>query len=135
MSCSSALYAGNTAVQTATAGTLTTISFGEPIRRFGRNCDISGGNVVIRENGYYSIDTNFTITSTAAGEITVQLYKDGVAIPSGLSTFSGAADITYSVSVPCIVRNKCCCESTITATITAAGAAIISNAAIEVEKI
>lgn len=134
MSCSAALYACNTNTQTIPATTATTINFGNPVRRYGQVVDLSGGNVSVTSAGYFDVETNFTLTA-AAGAVTIAIYNDGVAVPGATATITAVADTVYAVSIPCIIRNKCCCETEITATITSVGAAVISNAAIEVTKI
>ena len=134
MSCSAALYACNTSTQTSDAGVSTTLSFGTPVRRYGQLINISSGNVSLQSTGYFDVDTNFTL-SAGAGLVTIQLYKDGVAIPGASAQITAAAGPKYSVSIPCLVRNKCCCESVITAVITSVGAGTVTNAAIEVKKI
>lgn len=119
------LYAANTNAQTGT------VNFGSIIRRYGQNISLSGGNPVLRGAGYYRIDTNFTIVGTAAGVATVTLYKDGLPITGATVTLTVAADEQYAVSIPAIVREVCCNESTITAVLTNA---TVNNASIVVEK-
>ena len=132
--CSCVLYAGNSNTQTIPAASLTTINFGSPVRRYGQSVNLSGGNVNVTSVGYYSIETNFTL-SAAAGDVTVQIYADGVAVPNASATITAVADTIYSISIPCVIRNKCGCEQTITAAITSEGAASVTNAAIEVQKL
>lgn len=132
MSCKSALYAANTLPQALIIGG--TVNFGAPVRRFGCNINLSGGNAVLNGAGYYDIDADLTFTAGAAGIVTVTLYKDGAPISGATASVTVAADSTYQVSVPAIVRLTCCCESTITAEITGV-ATTVTNAAIAVEKI
>ena len=132
MSCKSALYAANLNNQTLSSGD--TISFGSIVRRFGCNTNLSGGNVVVNGTGYYDIDTNFDFAPTAAGTVTIELYKNGTKIPGAEATWSVAADVNYHISIPAIIREACWCESVITAIITGADS-VVTNAAITVEKI
>lgn len=132
MSCKSTLYAVNSNSQVLALSD--TINFGSIVRRFGCNCDLSGGNVIINGVGYYDIDTNFTYTAGAAGDVEIALYKDGTLIPGATVTKTVAANSTYSFSIPTIVRHTCCCESTITAILTGV-TGTFTNAAILVEKI
>lgn len=132
MSCKSALYAANTSAQSLTAGN--TINFGNAVRRFGCNCNVAGGNATITGSGYYDIDADITFTAGGVGTAVITLYKDGAAISGATASVTTAADTTYAVSVPAIVRQICCCESTITAVITGVAATVL-NAAIAVEKI
>lgn len=131
MSCKSALYAANTNTQTLAVGD--TLSFGTPVRRFGCNTNISGGNVTLNGAGYYSINTNINFTA-AAGTATITLYKDGAAIPGATVNRTTVANTEFQVNIPAIVRLTCCCESTITAVVTGV-ATVIENAAITVEKL
>lgn len=133
MGCKSILYGANTALQTVPLNG--TISFGSPIRRFGSNTYLSGGNAVISGPGYYDIDTNFRLVATAATASTITLYKDGIAIPGATATVNPAAigDVV-SVSIPAVVKNLCGCEQTITAVLTGS-AANLSDAAIVVRKL
>lgn len=131
MSCKSAIYAVNTAAQTVAVGEV--INFGTISRRFGSNLSISGGNVTLSGQGYYNIDVNVGFTGVA-GDTTITLYKDGVAIPGAEVTITTEAAGEYAVTIPAIVRQFCCVESVITAVVTGAAAAV-NNAAIRVEKI
>lgn len=126
----SLIYSANTVSQVLTSGSV--INFGSPVRRFGCNLAMSGGNVVVKGEGYYSIDTNISFTATA-GTATIQVYKDGVAIPGATATVTTAATTSYQVSIPSVIRQSCCVESTITVTITGV-TPTVSNAAIEVVK-
>lgn len=131
MSCKSALYGANTSAQTLAVGS--TINFGTISRRYGSNIGLSGGNVTVMGSGYYDLDTNFTFLA-AAGTATITLYKDGVAIPGATASITTAANGTYNMSIPAIIRQVCCEESTITAVITGV-AVTMNNAAIAIEKI
>ena len=53
MGCSSAIYAANSNSQAIAANTATVINFGQVVRAFGPNTNISGGNVTINNAGYY----------------------------------------------------------------------------------
>ena len=133
MSCKAALYAANTAAQTVTEAE-TPVNFGTIVRRYGRVINLSGGDVTVCEAGYYDVDANFTFTATAAGDVIIALYKDGVRIPGAIVTETVAAAGSYSMSISAIIRNTCNCESTITARIIGV-AGVINNAAIAVERI
>lgn len=112
----SALYATNTADQTIPVNGV--ISFGEPIRRFGNNCHISGGNVVLMGCGYYHFNVGISMQGTAAGTAVITLYKDGIPIPGATAEYSTVSGGVYSTDLSCIVRNTRCCDATVTAVIT-----------------
>lgn len=137
MSCSSALYACNQSVQPIAASTPTQVNFGSAVRCFGHNCVLYGGNVSTHQSGYYHVNANLTVSNagTAVSAVSVQLFKDGIAIPGAEATVSVAASGYETVPVPCIIRNTCCCESVITAIINSTEATSVTNAAIEVMKI
>ena len=132
MSCKSALYMANTQTQVLAVDSV--ISFGTIIRRFGQNINGSATNVEITGQGYYDVDANFSILGTGTGTATITLYKDGVAIPGASALITTADTVRNQVSIPCIIREKCCCASTITAVLSGTGTTI-TNAAIVVEKV
>lgn len=126
------LYAGNsTPTTTVAAGTV--IPFSTIVRRYGCNCNISGGNVTLNGIGYYNGIVNITYTGSAAGTVTVTVYKDGVAIPYANASATTAAAVINSISVPFVSKINCCCESTITVVVS--GAVVdVTNASIAIEK-
>lgn len=127
----SILYAANLNNQDfVAAGTI--INFGNIIRRYGCNLNLSGGNVTIDGAGYYDTDINVTFTA-AAGTVSIQIYKDGVAVPGAEATLTTAATTNYSLTIPAMIRENCCCESIITVVISGA-VGTVSNATIKVEK-
>ncbi|MCQ2463968.1 MAG: hypothetical protein MJ095_00135 [Oscillospiraceae bacterium] len=134
MSCSSVLYAANRSTQVIPEGVPTVVDFGQIVRRFGCQINMSGGNVSILSGGYYDMDANFTFTATA-GEVRIQLFQNGAPIPGAYAAVTAAADTMYAVSIPDIVKNTCCSEETITAVVTSDSEVTISNAAIKIEKI
>lgn len=128
----SVLYAANTTAQT-TVATGTTIDFGRIIRRYGSNINVSGGNVITMGVGYYDFDANVTFIASGAGTATIQLYKDGIAIPGASASFTTESATRYAVSIPFITKDRCCCESTITASISGVAGSVI-NASVTVTK-
>lgn len=135
MSCNSAIYSVNTNSQALTAATPATVNFGTVVRRFGPSVDMNGGDIVISASGFYEVDVNLGLT-VGDGNVTVQLSKDGTAIPGAVAVVtSAAADTACAISIPFIIRNKCCCDSTLSCVVTSATAGTITNAAIEVKKI
>lgn len=124
------IYAVNTGTQTVASGGA--ISFPQIVRSCGNNVRLSGGNVTVQGSGLYGIDTNFTFTA-AAGTASIALYKDGIPIPGAAAAVTAAANTIYSISIPAVIRQSCCVESTITAVAT--GTALsVTNAAIKVAK-
>lgn len=124
------IFANNSTSQTLANGDV--VSFGVPVRRYGSNLYMVGGNVVARGDGYYNADANISFTATA-GTATIQAFKDGVAIPGAVATITTAASTSYQVSIPFVIRQRCCVESTITVKISGV-TPTVSNASIVVEK-
>ena len=127
----SIIYAANTTSQTILVNG--TIDFGSIVRKYGNNLGISGGNIVANGVGYYSINSNFTLTAGADGTATITLYKDGSVIPGATQSVSTTNGDVYNFEIPTVIRNKCCCDSSISAILSGV-AGIITNATIVVEK-
>lgn len=125
------LFATNTATQALTDGQA--VNFGQPVRRYGKNIQLSGGNVVVNGEGYYPMIAALSFEAGAAATYTVQLYENGVAIPGARELIEAASGVIVSATVPGVVRIKCCEEKVITATISG-GAATVENADIIVTK-
>lgn len=51
----------------------------------------SNNTIKINKAGYYDVTGNFVITATAAGDISVRLFANGVAIPEAIATETAAA--------------------------------------------
>lgn len=128
----SLLYGVNTNEQIIVIGDR--VNFGNVVRRYGCNINMTGGEVNITGEGYYAVDASITFVGAGAGDVTVTLLKDGSVIPgAGASvTLTGAGTYTL-VLPPSVIRQKCCGESTITAVVTGL-AGTISNATIRVVK-
>lgn len=80
-----------------------------------RKCTNIGTDMTITGAGYYKvfIDTNLTIGGTA-GNVTVTLYQNGVAVTGATATQSVAANGTAALSFSAIIRNNCCSTTTLT---------------------
>ena len=129
--CKSALYAANTVEQAVAEGAL--VNFGSIVRRFGQNLNLSGGQVVANGSGYYDVIVNMTFTADTAGEVNATLYKDGMPVTGATISVPGSTGIEYAVTIPALIRNKCCCETVFS--VKADADITITNAAIVVKKI
>lgn len=128
----SLLYGVNNAPQVVVVGDR--VNFGAPVRRYGKNITMSGGEVYVSGDGYYAIDASVTFVAGAAGIATVTLLKDGAVIPGASASLTVADATTYTINIPrSAIRQKCCGESTITAVISGV-IGTISEATILVEK-
>lgn len=137
MSCKSALYA---AMQTPTAVAVGgVIPLGGLIRRYGCDIALNGNAVNIyggRENaGYYDVDASITATITAAGAVTVTLYKDGVAVPGATATATGAASGTVNLDLTALVRQPCCADGAALTLVLTGVEATVDNVALRIQRI
>ena len=132
----SAIYVvNNTAQNVAVNGQ---ISLGNVIRRFGCNCQLVNNAIRVSGSGYYDIDASFTVAPTAAGNVTITMYKDGVEVPGAAATETAtAANDIINLSISCLVREFCpCCDESSALTFVLSGtAASITNVAIVGEKL
>lgn len=134
MSCKAAIYTANTGAQTVPVGG--TISLGSIIRRFGCGVNLNGNGIVIDREGYYDVDASITATATAAGNITVTLLRDGVAVPGATATATAAAAGVVALPITALVRQACCNSGGATLTLVLTGAAAtVNNVALKVIKL
>lgn len=143
MSCKSAIYTANTTPATLTLTTAqptATLSLGTVIRRFGCNVQLSGNGILVEGAGYYDVDASITATPAAAGNYTVTLYQDGVAVPGATQTVTAAAAASIAFNIPALVRLQCCNSSATLTLVLSTTAALpatvtVNNVAVVVEKI
>lgn len=79
-----------------------------------RECSDIGTSLVLHKKGYYIVDVDVQMTSTAGGNATVTLYQDNVAVTNATATQTIAATGQSHIHFTCIVRNNCCSTSTLT---------------------
>lgn len=143
MSCKSAIYTASTSPTTITMTTAqpsATLPLGTIIRHFGCNVQLSGNGILLDGQGYYDVDASATVTPVTAGDYTLTLYRDGVAVPGATQTITAAAAAAISFNIPALVRLQCCGSSatlTLALTTTAALPAevTVNNVGVVVEKI
>lgn len=109
----SSLYAYNLASQTVTAG--------GPILFTNSNvtgCSIkqaTTSNSEIINPGLYDVSVSASVATTGtAGNISIQLFQNGVAVPGAISTANSTAatDVeAVSFSVPIVINPNCCAVS------------------------
>ena len=85
----SALYVANTSAQDVTVDGI--ITPGTIVRRFGPNITLSGNAIQVAGAGYYEFNASITAVPTAAGEVIVTIYKDGVPLQGATATGTAAA--------------------------------------------
>lgn len=112
------------------------ISLGSVLRRFGCNCRLSGNAIEVEGEGYYKVDATVTAVPTAAGNVTVALYEDGVQIPGATATESvTATDSPVTLPIVTTIRKGCCCDGASQITLVLEqGASEVTNVSLRVDK-
>lgn len=87
------------------------IPLGSVQRRYGCNLRLSGNAIEINGAGYYTVDCDVSVSPTAAGPVTVALYKNGVQIPGAIAYDTGTANNPITLSMNTTIRQGCCCDS------------------------
>lgn len=129
----SAIYTVNTAAPTVAVNG--TIPLGNTVRRYGACIRQDGNAISICGKGYYLVTASVTASPTAAGDVTVTLLKDGVAVPGATGTATVAAAGTADITITCIVRNICDCGSSLLSLALTGTASVVDNVAVTVEKL
>lgn len=130
----SALFVANTGAQTVAVGG--TINLGAIIRRFGSCLSLNGNGVTISDVGYYDVSASVTAAPTAAGTVTVTLYRDGVAVPGATaSATAAAAGNPVNLSIAALVRQCCNCSGTTLTLVLTGAAASVTNVALVAQKV
>lgn len=111
------------------------ISLGSVLRRFGCNCKLSGNAIELNGEGYYTIDATVTATPTAAGNVTVALFNNGVQIPGTLVTNS-VTTVGNSTTIPIVttIRQGCCDTAANISCQLLAGPGVVNNISLRVIK-
>lgn len=83
---------------------LTTIA-----RRRSRVIQSNGDTIVLNSPGYYKVNATITFTGAAAGEATVELQKNGIAVPGmvGTTTITTADTEVRQITINGVVRVMC----------------------------
>lgn len=106
----SAQVALNTAAQTVVATGTSVGVLGSLITDTGCSVETTNAGFRINASGLYRIRYVMTFTADAAGTMTAQILKDGVALPCTLIQNTVAAGSIYTVAVeaPALVVGTCC---------------------------
>lgn len=112
------------------------ISLGSVLRRYGCNLRLSGNGIEVTGEGYYKIDSNVSVSPTAAGPVTVALYNNGVQIPGAIAYGSvSTAGNPITLPLETTIRQACCCDSADNITcVLLEGAGVVDNISVRVEK-
>ena len=112
------------------------ISLGSVLRRYGCNLRLSGNGIEVTGEGDYKIDSNVSVSPTAAGPVTVALYNNGVQIPGAIAYGSvSTAGNPITLPLETTIRQACCCDSADNITcVLLEGAGVVDNISVRVEK-
>ena len=112
------------------------IDLGSVIRRFGCNLRLNGNAIEVDGAGYYTIDANVTVAPTAAGNVQVAIFKNGVQLTGATATGAvSTAGNPITLPIQTTIREGCNCDGGTSLTLVLlAGAGTISNVAVRVEK-
>ena len=129
----SLIQTANQSVQNVALNSI--ISLGSVQRRFGCNCRLSGNAIELSGEGYFTVTAAITATPTAAGNVTVVLYENGVPVPGAIATGSVATGNSTTIPVVTTIRRTCCSvdASNLTFVLTA-GEGVVDNISVRVEK-
>ena len=124
----------NQSSQTVAANSI--IDLGSVIRRFGCNLRLNGNAIEVNGEGYYKIDCNVTLAPTAAGNVTIAIFKNGVQLTGATATGSvSTAGNLITLPVQTTIREGCQCDGgTALTVVLLSGASTVSNVALRVEK-
>ena len=129
----SLIQVANPSNQAVTADSI--ITLGSVIRRYGCNCKLSGNAIELYKGGYYKVNGTVSISSTAAGNVTVGLYQDGVQYPGAIAygTAAGAGDFV-TLPIQTTVRIEDPCGSANLTLVVVEGAGSVVNVSLGVDK-
>lgn len=104
----SSVVAINSASQTF-ASTGTTLLPGSAVSVTGCSLSVAGSGIQVNSDGLYQIDAAVTFTPSAAGVVTVQIYKDGVLLPCTIRQMTVAADSVHTIDTraAAVVASSC----------------------------
>lgn len=130
----SLIQVANQSSQTVAANSI--ISLGSVQRRFGCNLRLSGNGIECSGEGYYILNAAVALAPTAAGNVTVAVYNNGVQIPGAIA-YGSVSTAGNSITLPltCTIRQGCCCDSADNLTLVlVAGASTVQNVSLQVVK-
>ena len=128
------LYVANTGIQNVPVNGV--ISLGSTIRRFGCGATLNGTGISITEPGYYAVNVSVTVAPTAAGDVTVTLLNNGVAVPGATASETvAAADDYANLSFESVIRTFCNATTGSLTLLLADTASNVTNVAVTVERL
>ena len=129
------IYTVNNAGATVPIGN--TVPVGSIIRRYGKCLDATGSAINLSDPGYYLVNVSATFTAAAAGNVTLVLHQDGVAVAgaTGTETIATATTENANIALTAVVRVMCCGNSRLSIIVGGTTAPTISNLAIGVVRL
>lgn len=129
-----------------------TINLGTVYRKYAKknncgNCafSFSGPSLGLLQQGMYELIISFVVSAPVAGNVSIQLYQNGVAIPGAVAeeTITTATTELRTMTIPyiflvnnnCLLGNAVTNELQITAVNTGTAEAIINNVSGTVKKV
>lgn len=87
------------------------LALGTVQRRYGKGLRLSGNGIEASGIGYFSVDASVSIAPTAAGTVTVAMFKNGVQVPGAIAYGSTTtAGNPVAMSIVSTIRRGCCCD-------------------------
>lgn len=99
---------------------------------------VAGSTSVGLRQGLYLVTLNADLTPTAAGDIGLQLMRNGATVPGAEATVTAATGDTYNVGFSSLLRvlpSCCAVNNNATLQVQATAAGTISNASLSVVKL
>lgn len=135
----SALSTVTTAAQTVAADGVLNFTTNDILTGCSIQHTAGGNTAQINCQGLYQVAFNADFQPTGAGDVTMQLYNNGVAVPGAEATVTAATGDTYHVafvklikvlkSCPCIINNTASLQVQVSA------AATVTNANLSIVKL
>lgn len=95
--------------QAFTAADTTLVLQGTSVVNSGCSLTLNPSSIQVNKSGLYHISGDVIITPTAAGLVTFQLYKDGVALPCAIAQETVASGNAYSLHIETDICINVCC--------------------------
>lgn len=104
-------------------------------RRRGKLITSETDSILLGAPGYYKVTATITFTAPAAGDVTIQLQKDGVVVPgiTASETITTATTEIRTITLSGIVRVPCCGDAASLSLVNTGVAITTSNISIDVE--
>ena len=84
---------------------------GVVVHRFGPNIRLDGQGITLMGRGYYKCDYSVTLSPTAIGTVSAQLYYNGQPLEGAYAEeYTSTANQPVNLSFSAIVRIPCACD-------------------------